>query len=252
VEFDLFTFSAQIVNFIILVVLLRVFLYKRIIEAMDKREERIASRLQEAEERETSAREQEEELKTKNRELDEKRDELIAEARKEAEARREELLEKAESEVRKKKDEWLGAVEDDKKQMMSDIREVTARTLLDTVRSIVHDLAGAELEAQILHTFLSRLASASEEERDGLEGDLVIRSSFPLDDEQRGMAEEQLREVIRDSGSWTFETDEQMSFGIEISSQSVKISWTVDTYIDSLKDEMEKRLQEEAEGLGDG
>ena len=56
-EFDLFTFSAQIVNFIVLVVLLRIFLYKRIIDAMDKREERIASRLQEAEAREKSARE---------------------------------------------------------------------------------------------------------------------------------------------------------------------------------------------------
>lgn len=46
---DWFTVVAQIINFLILVFLLKHFLYGRIINAMDQREARITSRLEEAE-----------------------------------------------------------------------------------------------------------------------------------------------------------------------------------------------------------
>lgn len=251
VEFDLFTFSAQIVNFIVLVVLLRIFLYKRIIDAMDKREERIASRLQEADKREASAREEEEQLKSKNRELDERREELLDEARGDAEKRREELIEQAEEEVREKKEEWLKAIEEDKNEMMSEIREITSESLLGVVRRIVGDLAGEELESQIVHTFLSRLSGATDEERGGLKGEILIRSSFPLDEDQREMIQKQIRDAFSGSASCTFETDDRMSFGIEASTENQKVSWTVDSYIDSLKEEMQNRLEREVEERSD-
>ena len=54
-----FTVAAQAVNFLILLALLRRFLYRPVLEAMDRREARIAERLQEAaEHREVARREQ--------------------------------------------------------------------------------------------------------------------------------------------------------------------------------------------------
>ena len=50
-----FTVVAQIVNFLILVFLLKYFLYDRVIRAMDQREQRIQQRLQEAEEKKQEA-----------------------------------------------------------------------------------------------------------------------------------------------------------------------------------------------------
>jgi F-type H+-transporting ATPase subunit b len=50
---DWFTVVAQIINFLILVALLKHFLYGRIIKAMDQREERINSRLEEAKKKKT-------------------------------------------------------------------------------------------------------------------------------------------------------------------------------------------------------
>jgi F-type H+-transporting ATPase subunit b len=251
-EFDLFTFSAQIVNFIVLVVLLRIFLYKRIIDAMDKREKKIASRLQEAEERESSAREQEEELTAKNRELDENRDDILAKARNEAEERREELLQEAEKEVRDRKEQWLEAVEEDKKDMMREIRDLTTKSLLEVVRRIVNDLAGKELQEQIVHTFLGRLSDISSEERKDLkdsllenEGNILVRCSFTLDDDQRQMIQKEMERTFEVTVSCSYETPEDMSFGIEIASKSAKVSWTLDSYINSLQDEMNRRLEEE-------
>ena len=56
-QIDWFTVVAQIVNFLILVWLLKKFLYGPIIRAMDDRERRIASRLEEANARERQAQE---------------------------------------------------------------------------------------------------------------------------------------------------------------------------------------------------
>ena len=55
---DWFTVIAQIVNFLVLVYLLKRFLYKPIIKAMDGREQRIAGRLEEADKREEEARQE--------------------------------------------------------------------------------------------------------------------------------------------------------------------------------------------------
>ncbi len=48
-QIDWLTVIAQIVNFLILVWLLKRFLYQPVINAMDQREQRIAERLQKAE-----------------------------------------------------------------------------------------------------------------------------------------------------------------------------------------------------------
>jgi F-type H+-transporting ATPase subunit b len=70
-----FTVIAQIVNFLILVVLLKYLLYNRIVRAMDAREGKIQSHLKEAEEKERAAEREEESLRQKNRDFDEQREE---------------------------------------------------------------------------------------------------------------------------------------------------------------------------------
>ena len=54
-QFDLFTFIAQIINFIILVAVLWKILFKRIIKAMDEREANIRSDIEVAEEKKREA-----------------------------------------------------------------------------------------------------------------------------------------------------------------------------------------------------
>jgi len=90
-----FTVVAQIVNFLVLVFLLKYFLYDRVIRAMDQREQKIQQRLQEAEEKKQEAEQEAEAYGKKNRDFDAKREEMLAQAKKEADARRKELTEEA-------------------------------------------------------------------------------------------------------------------------------------------------------------
>ena len=86
---DWFTFFAQIINFLILVVLLRWFLYEPIVHAMQQREERIADQLDRAKQERSEAETLAERYRSDQRKLDEQREKLLKEARKEAQQQRE-------------------------------------------------------------------------------------------------------------------------------------------------------------------
>ena len=63
---DWFTVGAQVLNFLILVWLMKRFLYKPILHAIDAREKRIATELADADAKKAEARTEREELRHKN------------------------------------------------------------------------------------------------------------------------------------------------------------------------------------------
>ena len=75
---DWFTTVAQIINFLILIALLRYFLYRPIVSAMEKREKAVADRWHEAEQQRDQARAEAELQRKKNQELEEQPEQLIA------------------------------------------------------------------------------------------------------------------------------------------------------------------------------
>ena len=91
---DWFTVAAQIFNFLILVALLKHFLYGRIINAMDRREARITSRLQDAEEKKKLAEEEAAEYNQKIQDFNVQREEMFYHVKEDAEAFRKDLLQK--------------------------------------------------------------------------------------------------------------------------------------------------------------
>ena len=75
---DWFTVGAQALNFLILVWLIKRFLYKPILHAIDAREKGIAKELAEAEVNQAEARKERDECQHKNEELDQQRAALLS------------------------------------------------------------------------------------------------------------------------------------------------------------------------------
>ena len=82
---DWFTVVAQIVNFVVLVVLLKHFLYDRIIGAMARREETIRARREAAENEKEEAQQEADAYRKKKEEIEEKRNEMHSQAKQAAE-----------------------------------------------------------------------------------------------------------------------------------------------------------------------
>ena len=92
---DWFTIAAQVLNFLILVWLLKHFLYKPILQAIDAREQRIATELADADAKKAEAQKERDEFQDKNEEFDQQRTALLIKAKDEVKAERQRLLEEA-------------------------------------------------------------------------------------------------------------------------------------------------------------
>jgi F-type H+-transporting ATPase subunit b len=91
---------SQIINFLLLLVILRVFLYKPIVNMLDKRRETIRTDLEEAEAARSQAEAAKQEYEKQLEEAREERRSMLAQAREQADKMREEILEKARGEAR--------------------------------------------------------------------------------------------------------------------------------------------------------
>src|ERR1700685_3782306 len=92
---DWFTIIAQALNFLILVWLMKRFLYKPILNAIDEREKRIATELANADKKKAEAQKENDDFKQKHEEFYRERAALLSKATEEAKAERQRLLDEA-------------------------------------------------------------------------------------------------------------------------------------------------------------
>ncbi len=242
-DIDLFTFGAQIINFIILLVLLRIFLYKPVINAMNEREEKIASRLRQAEEKQQEAEEESQRYQEKLSAIDEEREQLLAEARDHAAERRQELLQSAREEVDERKRQWQQAIQDEKERFLHNLQLRAEETVLASMRQALHELANAELEDQMIGVFTRRIRDHSGEVEDALtqqEDAMTVFSTFDLSREQR----EQIRGALGDERDVQFERDEELLCGIALHVGEYRLGWNLRQYLEALERNLRQTLDE--------
>src|SRR5215510_12857702 len=103
---DWFTVVAQSINFLLLVWLLKRFLYRPILSAMDAREQRITAQLHDAEALKQEAEAQSKDLRAASEEFARRKQALFDEAKAEADTTRERLSEEARHEIQSLRRKW--------------------------------------------------------------------------------------------------------------------------------------------------
>jgi F-type H+-transporting ATPase subunit b len=243
---DWFTVLAQIVNFLILVFLLHRFLYNPIINAMARREERIANDLETAERKRREARVEIESYRQKKAELDEKRQEFLQQAEEAAEKKRRQLLQKAREETDEIRTRWQRAVEQEKESFLSDLRRRVGEETYRVIRSALADMADVALEERIVTVFLERLVDLPDSEREALANKTAnswkINSAFDLPDERQEEIHQVVEKVMGYNVRLTFKTQPDLIAGIELVAAGHKVAWSLDSYLDSLEEALSDQL----------
>lgn len=244
---DWFTIIAQIVNFLILVALLRYFLYDPIIRAMDTRQAGIAADLEAAERKRVEAAQEIETFRQKNQELETRRDEWLREARQEVEAHHKEMSHKARDEVEQAKERWYRGLEQEKDAFLQELRRRAGRQLSTIARQALADLAGEELEERLAAHFVQRLEALAGEERQALvealsqsDHELVIYSAqeLPAPVRQRlTAAVHALHDRDRPRGL-RFATEPELIGGLELRTDGYKVAWSLADYLDALEEDL--------------
>ncbi|MGE0459776.1 MAG: F0F1 ATP synthase subunit B [Vicinamibacterales bacterium] len=244
-QIDWLTVGAQIVNFLVLVALLRRFLYRPVLDAMDRREQRIAERLHEAERREAQASARAQEFQEKSDDLDRRRKELLVQARDEAEAERHDRLQDARAEVERQRERWHTQLEQEWDEVRKSLIRRLSGAVTDASRRALADLADTTLEQAIARTFCRRLAGLDESDRHAIAGEagaLELATTFDPDDEVRATLSEAVQEHLGRDVRFVRASD--LTGGIELRAHGWKVSWTIDEYLR----EFEERLAETIAG----
>lgn len=253
-QLDWLTLVAQVVNFLILLVLLHRFLYRPIMAVMADREREIAGRLEEAETAKERAESALSEAEEERRRLDERRRKLLDEARREADKQREKLLEEARREVDDRRDRWRRTLEREQRKQAAELERRIAALVSRSLRQAVESLASEKLAHAVERTFLERLRDLDDhrraEIRDAAAGDAgaaVIRTAAEPEQARRERLEEAVRGLVGDDVEIRFERDRELIDGVELAVGDHRLAWSLRDYLESLDNAVASRLRETAD-----
>src|ERR1035438_3255928 len=254
---DWFTVAAQALNFLILAWLMKRFLYKPVLNAIDAREKRIATELANADAKKAEAQKEHDEFQQKNTEFDRQRADLLSKATGEAQAERQRLLDearKAADAASAKRQEVLRTEEQNLHQAIS---RRTQQEVFAIARKALTDLATVSLEERLGEVFTRRLREMDGTSKAALGDALkassvpgVVRSTFDLPADQRAAIQNALNETFSAEVRVRFETAPDLVSGIEITSNGQKVAWSIGDYLASLEKGVGELLKEKDKQIG--
>ena len=254
--FDWFTVSAQVINFLVLVWLLRRYLYKPVLKAIDAREDRITSELSDAATKQAEAKSEREDFRKKNEDFDLQREQLLAKAASEADTKKQQLLIEAREAADDMSSKRLEALHNDAKNLNQSITLRAQNEVFLIARKVLKDLADADLEERTSAVFMSLLRAMDSKTQTDLGHALktssepaLVRSAFDLPDQLRTDIQNAINETFSADINLKFETTPELVSGIELTASGSKLAWSISDYLNSLEKGVGELIKTKPESL---
>lgn len=244
---DWITVAAQIVNFLVLVWLLRRFLYRPILDGIDAREREIAARMAEAVTIREAAEAAEADYRTRTADLRASRSETLDAARAAAEAERDAMIAATRQRLATEEAERAAQRAEDRQRFAADLQHSGAAALLALTRKVLADLADETLEQRIARHGAAKLGPVAEELRraagDATEAVVLTRDPLPAAD--RAQLARDLAEMLP-GFAVQYRADPALAPGLTLRLGGAEVAWTVESYLDGLADRLEQHAEEPA------
>jgi F-type H+-transporting ATPase subunit b len=249
-----FTVVAQAINFVVLVWLLKRFLYKPILKAIDTREKNIASQLKEAEDKKAVAAKEQDDFRKKNEDFDRLKKGLMDKAVTDSNTERDKLMEGVKKDAGILRAGLEKAARDKQESQNAEVAQKTRQEVFSITRKALTDLASVSLEEQSVNTFIRRLNQSNEEEQkqfaDAFRSNtntILIRSAFDLSPKQQEDLSGAVDKVLGNKAPIQFKTTPELISGIELSTNGYKLGWSFSEYLRSLEQSIPVKTKEAPE-----
>ena len=240
-QIDWLTVLAQIVNFLVLVILLKKFLYRPILQSMALREQTIADQQRKAVEAQSNAERQAEIFEAKQREIELQRDAMHDSMQHEIETKRLRMLEKLRLEIDQNRSSWYSELSEEKNAVLAEIKILLGDQIIQMSRKVLKDLANADLEQQIINRFLEQLtelpAQAQQQMADAVSknGRINILSHFKLSDTDKARIEQSLSR-LQPGLQVKYSESPDIICGIILETEGYIWPWSAERYLEGLED----------------
>jgi F-type H+-transporting ATPase subunit b len=236
---DWFTVLAQAFNFVILVFLLKRFLYGPIIRAMEAREKRIAAAMEQARAAEREARERAETLAGERQAFADAKNRLLAEAREGVREWRRNALEDVKREVEALRRSWAARLNEDREAFLRKLKVQVAGQVLRISDKVLRDLADESVENRLV----SVLVDALSRERAGvpadeISGNVHVQSGFPLSPSRSDALRRRILQTFPRTKTVSFEAFPDLGIGLRLAAGDRKVEWNLTHYLEELEKEV--------------
>jgi F-type H+-transporting ATPase subunit b len=249
-----FTVIAQLVNFLILVLLLKRYLYKPILKAIDEREKKIADKITQAEKQETEALKEHDTFKKKNEEFELQRSTLLTKAAEEAKTSGENLMEKTRTDAAALKTKLEKAFEEDRNQMSEEIVSKIRKEVFAISGKVLKDLANSNLEEQVTQNFITRLQKLKLDEKEKLlkafsasTSKISIQSAFDIASSQKSLIEKEVSQLLGFNPEFNYKINPELIVGIELNANGFKLAWSISDYLQAVESAVDSAASLKAE-----
>lgn len=253
---DWFTVGAQAVNFLILVWLLRRFLYRPVLAAIDAREKKVAEKIAAAAAQEAKAQVATEELRKRTEAFDHDCEGLKRRSADEGAAERQRLFEAARQDSQVLRSKLAQALTAERTELGRQLSMRTQAEVFAVAQRALLDLAGVSLEDRVIEVFITRLRGLSDKQGLELSGArapaalagesptavpvraVLVRSAFAPSPSGRASVEAAIRERLGANVTVHYETAPELICGVELTVDGLKLAWSVAQYLSSLAQEV--------------
>jgi F-type H+-transporting ATPase subunit b len=212
---------------------------------MERRKQSVAEQLDEARAREQKAAEKIQRYQDMSAKLKKNCDAILATAKKEATAKKKVFIEEARLEAIKKRDDWQRQANEEKQEFIRNLRNRATETIQAIARKALRELASADLEKQVVNTFIKRLNALDIKVWESLQDSsepLIVSSAFKLD----SAIKTHLTRVIHEHLSPIIEVDyiesTELVLGIELTRGGQRLSWNLSNHLDELNNCIEEAI----------
>lgn len=253
---DGFTLIAQLVNFLVLIWLLKRFLYKPILNAIAEREQYIAMQIHQADAKKADADKELETAKRVNDEFEQQRQSMLNKAMNDVDTERLRLMDDMHNEMKALQAAYEETLQTEQQSLSSEIVQRTQTGVFDIARKTLSDLASVNLEMQMVDAFLTRLNTLKSDERELLfsnfkltQNMVIVQSSFELPLALKTRIETDIRIGFEIEPEIKFETDASLISGIALIVGGYKVVWSIDEYLHLLKNNLTGLIKEKYQNI---
>ncbi len=249
-----FTVIAQVINFLVLVWLLKKFLYKPILNAIDEREKKIAAQIKDADDKKAAAIKEQDDFKKKNEDFDQQKKGLMDKVVADSNTERDKLLEAAKNDANTLRSNLEKSAKENQENQNEAIAQKTQKQVFDITRKALTDIASISLEEQSANTFIKRLNESKDDEKkqfiDAFKSNgnaILVRSAFDLPEKQREEINNAVDTILGTKTQLQFKTTPELISGIELTTNGYKLAWSFSEYLNSLEKNIAEKMKAQPE-----
>ena len=242
---DWFTTGAQIVNFLILIWLLKKLLFRPIISAMERREQGLSDRQQQVRIQISEAQNLKNKYDQNLQQLQKNKEQVLTQARKEVEKEKATSLQQLSEEIQQKKIRFDAEMHKQQQELGQLISCTIAEKSMILGNKILIELADQTLEQRMMEHFLENLSGLPEAEQVSIkkavsqDHSATIITSFQADTAVRKHIQNWFDNFVPGC-KLLFEQREHLVCGISLEADGRNWEWNVDRYLTELGTELLK------------